>query len=306
MPSLDRQAQVKGFLEGLLEHLVARLEAVDGAGRFLRDPWTRAADGERSAGQGLTCILEGGAVFERAGVGLSDVSGAALPSSASTRTPAIAGQAYRAMGVSLVAHPCNPHAPTAHLNVRFFMTDDGSAWWFGGGYDLTPSYLYEEDLTHWRGTARRAMSMLSAAGVERLERDCDDYFTNRHRRERRGVGGLFVDDLNAAHPLGGSFEHCFSVIRALGESFTEAYLPLVERRQDTPFTDAQKRWQEWRRSRYVEFNLVWDRGTLFGLQSGGRIDSILLSMPPVARWSYGTPPSLGPEEQRLLDALAVR
>jgi coproporphyrinogen III oxidase len=305
MPTPDHQAAVKAFFEQLHGRLVSRLEALDGGGRFLKDPWTREADGEPSRGQGLTCILEDGAVLERAGVGFSDVFGDALPASATQRSPALAGKSYRAMGVSLVAHPANPHAPTAHLNVRFFTTGDGSAWWFGGGYDLTPTYLYDDDLAHWRGTARRAMSMLSSAGVDSLERACDEYFTNRHRRERRGVGGLFVDDLNAAHPLGGPFEHCFSVIRAVGESFAEAYVPLVARRQGTPFTAAQKQWQEWRRSRYVEFNLVWDRGTLFGLQSGGRVDSILLSMPPVARWRYGLPPRVGPEEQRLLDALAI-
>ncbi len=297
-------AEVKQFLEGLRSSCVTALERLDGQGRFLMDPWTRA-EGEVSSGSGLTCILEGGAVFERAGVALSDVAGQVLPPSATQRNPALAGKAYRAMGVSLVAHPANPHAPTAHLNVRFFATDDGTAWWFGGGCDLTPAYLYDDDVASWRLTTRLAMSMLPEAGRESFERACDEYFTLPHRGERRGVGGLFFDDLNESHPFGGSFAQCFAVARAVGERFPAAYLPLVERRKDTPFTEAQKRWQEWRRGRYVEFNLVWDRGTLFGLQSGGRTESILLSMPPVARWSYGLPPLVGPEERRLLEALRV-
>jgi coproporphyrinogen III oxidase len=300
----SQPGEVKAFLERLLERLVSGLEGADKERRFLKDPWSRA-EGEASSGQGLTCILEGGAVFERAGVAFSSVFGRSLPPSATQQNPALAGKAYRAMGVSLVAHPQNPHAPTAHLNVRFFSTEDGTAWWFGGGFDLTPVYLYDEDLAHWRDTARRAMSMLSLMGVASFERACDEYFTLRHRGERRGIGGLFFDDLNESHPFGGSFAHCFSVARAVGEGFSGAYLPLVQRRKSMPFTEAQKRWQQWRRGRYVEFNLVWDRGTLFGLQSGGRADSILLSMPPIARWSYGPPPGLGREEQRLLDALKV-
>jgi coproporphyrinogen III oxidase len=202
-------------------------------------------------------------------------------------------------------HPRNPHAPTVHLNVRSFATDDGSAWWFGGGYDLTPSYLYDDDVEHWHSTARASLPMLRDEVVARMKRDCDEYFTNQHRHERRGIGGLFFDDLNEAHFAGGDFEHSFAVMKALGSSFLSAYVPIVQRRKDQPFTDAQKRWQEWRRSRYVEFNLVWDRGTLFGLQSRGRAESILMSMPPIARWTYGVPKDVGPEEQRLLKALAA-
>ncbi len=304
MSEKSQPAEVKRFLEALQSSLAAGLEGLEAQARFLHDPWTRAA-GEPSSGAGLTLILEGGGVFERVGVALSEVTGASLPPAATQRNPQLTGRAYRAMGVSLVAHPANPHAPTAHLNVRFFSTDDGSAWWFGGGYDLTPAYLYEEDVAHWRRSARQALSMLTPEGVASFERACDEYFTNRHRAERRGIGGVFFDDLGPSHSQGGPFSHCFSVARAVGESFLGAYLPLVSRRKDTPFTEAQKRWQQWRRGRYVEFNLVWDRGTLFGLQSGGRAESILLSMPSVARWTYGLPPDLGPEEHRLLDALRV-
>jgi coproporphyrinogen III oxidase len=302
MEPTPRQLEVRSFLTKLQLKIVAELEALDGAQVFLRDAWDKAP-GEMLSGGGLTCVLEEGAVFERGGVAFSDVRGTALPPSATQRSPHLAGRPYRAMGVSLVMHPRNPHAPTAHLNVRFFSTDDGSAWWFGGGYDLTPTYLYDEDVAHWHGTARRALSILNDATVARLRHDCDVYFTNQHRRERRGIGGIFYDDLNEAHFAGGSFEHCFELTRALGGSFLEAYAPLVERHKDQPFTEPQKRWQEWRRSRYVEFNLVWDRGTLFGLQSRGRAESILMSMPPVARWTYGIPKELGPEEQRVLQAL---
>jgi coproporphyrinogen III oxidase len=304
MDGTSRQSEVKAFLVGLQERILGALEALDGRARFVRDPWTRAP-GEGLAGEGLTCVLDDGAVFEKGGVALSDVRGTALPPSATTRNPGLAGRPYRAMGVSLVMHPRNPHAPTAHLNVRYFSTDDGAVWWFGGGYDLTPAYLYEDDAAHWHGTARAALSMLDEAGYRRLRGDCDVYFTNQHRRERRGIGGVFFDDLEPSHPVGGDFAHCFSMQRAVGESFLPAYVPIVERRKDTPYTDAQKRWQEWRRSRYVEFNLVWDRGTLFGLQSRGRAESILLSMPPVARWTYGVPRDIGEPEQRLLAALAV-
>jgi coproporphyrinogen III oxidase len=305
MDGIAQQAEVKRFLQGLQGRLVEALEGLDGQARFQRDPWVRP-EGEGLAGEGLTCALEGGAVFEKGGVALSDVRGTHLPPSATARNPGLAGRPYRAQGVSLVMHPRNPHAPTAHLNVRHFSTDDGAGWWFGGGYDLTPAYLHEEDLAHWHGTARAALApLLPAGGHARLKADCDAYFTNQHRRERRGVGGVFFDDLDASHPLGGTFAHCFAVQRAVGDSFLPAYLPLVERRKDAPYTEGQKRWQEWRRSRYVEFNLVWDRGTLFGLQSRGRAESILLSMPPVARWTYGVPKDLGPEERRLLEALAV-
>ncbi len=291
------------YLKGLQERIITTLGALDGK-PFARDAWTR--DGDASShltGAGLTTILEDGKVFERGGVAFSDVKGTKLPPAATQRNPHLAGRPYRAMGVSLVMHPRNPHAPTAHLNVRAFATDDGEAWWFGGGYDLTPSYLYDDDSAHWHGAAKAALSMLPAGGYDKLKADCDTYFTNGHRNERRGIGGVFFDDLNEHHQVGGTYAHCFSVMRAVGDSFLEAYAPIVTRRKDTPFTEQQKRWQEWRRSRYVEFNLVWDRGTLFGLQSKGRAESILLSMPPVARWTYGEPDGVGPEERRLLDAL---
>jgi coproporphyrinogen III oxidase len=293
------------YLTGLQERIVGALSALDGK-PFTRDPWTRGGDASAHlTGSGLTTILEDGAVFERGGVAFSDVRGSKLPPAATQRNPQLAGRPYRAMGVSLVMHPRNPHAPTSHLNVRFFATDDGSAWWFGGGFDLTPSYLYDDDTAHWHGTAERALSLLGPEGYQRVRADCDTYFTNGHRNERRGIGGVFFDDLNEQHPVGGTFAHCFAATRAVGDAFLDAYVPLVERRKDQPFTEQQKRWQEWRRSRYVEFNLVWDRGTLFGLQSRGRAESILLSMPPVARWTYGEPQGMGPEERRLLEALKV-
>lgn len=301
---MSTRTQVQEWLEAFHGRLVGQLEVLAGQ-EFGRDAWTR--EGEAGlGGRGLTCVMEDSEVFERGGVAFSDVRGTALPPSATQRKPQLVGKAWRATGVSLVLHPRNPHAPTAHLNVRSFVTEDGSAWWFGGGYDLTPTYLYDEDVAHWHGVAKRVLEpLVGPAGVERLRADCDVYFTNQHRRERRGVGGVFFDDLDEGHGLGGSYDHCVSVMQKTGESFFEAYAPLIERRRGQPWTEAQKRWQEWRRSRYVEFNLVWDRGTLFGLQSRGRAESILMSMPPVARWTYGEPKNLGAEERRLLDALKV-
>ncbi|MBE2253806.1 MAG: oxygen-dependent coproporphyrinogen oxidase [Myxococcus sp.] len=285
---------------GLQEELLRGLSALDGKS-FVRDAWVKPPGGALEGG-GVTCVLEGGGVFERGGVALSDVKGAALPPAATQRNPHLSGRSYRAMGVSLVVHPTNPNVPTAHLNVRSFRTDDGAAWWFGGGFDLTPYFYEPDDEAHWRRVSRQLCA--SDAMYERLSADCDAYFTLKHRNERRGLGGLFFDDLNEAHPFGGGFEHCFAFTLSVGRAFLEAYAPIVERRRAQPYTEADRAWQAYRRGRYVEFNLVWDRGTLFGLQSGGRTESILMSMPPHASWQYG-PPVTDARQRRLVERLTV-
>lgn len=290
--------------EGAHAELVRTLGDWDGRA-FVHDAWTKPA-GSPLEGRGVTCILEEGRLFERAGVALSDVQGRALPPSATRRNPHLAGKPFRAIGVSLVLHPRNPNVPTAHLNVRSFQTLDASAWWFGGGFDLTP-FLYEaEDERSWHGAARRLCEVHGGPAMyERLRADCDDYFTLPHRAERRGVGGLFFDDLNEAHPFGGDFERCLAFVRSIAPGFLAAYAPIVAARREQPFTDAERAWQLHRRGRYVEFNLVWDRGTHFGLQSGGRTESILLSMPPLATWRYGEPPDLDDRMRALLERVRV-
>ncbi len=295
---------VKPMLESLLNTITRELGRLDGR-EFLRDVWSREPGGPLEGG-GTTCILEGGAVIERGGVALSDVRGRALPPAATQRNPNLAGRGFRAMGVSLVIHPRNPFVPTSHLNVRFFTTEDGEAWWFGGGFDLTPYFYDESDERHWHSVARATCGPYGGeATAQKLSADCDEYFTLKHRQERRGVGGLFYDDLNQAHPLGGSFEKCLAFTTAVGHAYLDAYVPLVERHRDDPYSDAHRAWQAHRRGRYVEFNLVWDRGTLFGLQSQGRTESILMSMPPSASWQYGTPPPPTPAATRLLERIRV-
>jgi coproporphyrinogen III oxidase len=242
-------------------------------------------------------VLENGAVFERAGASFSDVRGTALPPSATARQPQLAGRPYRAAGVSVVIHPLNPHVPTSHMNVRGFSTDDGAAWWFGGGYDLTPYYPYAEDARAWHQTAKAA----TGGRYAELKRACDEYFVNKHRDEARGIGGVFVDDLND-----GDRDSCFALIRRIGDSFLDAYAPIVEKRKATPYGDRERQWQLYRRGRYVEFNLVWDRGTLFGLQSKGRTESILTSMPPLVAWKYDYAPEPGSPEARLAELLKPR
>jgi coproporphyrinogen III oxidase len=282
---------VERFLEGLQQDIVAGLAALDG-GAFLRDAWARP-----QGGGGVTCILEGGEVFERAGVGYSLVHGHGLPPSASAARPELAGRAFRAMGVSLVVHPRNPYVPTVHMNVRCFAAEKAGeqpVWWFGGGMDLTPCYGFEDDVRHFHRTCRDALAPFGADFHARYKRWCDEYFFIRHRNEPRGVGGIFFDDL---HEPG--FDACFSLVRSVGEHFLPAYEPIVERRRGEAYGERERDFQAYRRGRYVEFNLVYDRGTLFGLQSGGRTESILMSMPPLVRWRYDWTPGPGTPEARL-------
>jgi coproporphyrinogen III oxidase len=288
---------VVAYLKDLQSRLFARFEGLDGRATFLKDPWSRPASDVQLAGNGLTAVLEGGAVFERGGASFSDVRGNKLPPSASAQKPELAGRSYRAAGVSVVMHPLNPHVPTSHMNVRAFATDDGAGWWFGGGYDLTPYYPYEEDAKHWHRTAKGAVG----ARYAEMKKMCDEYFVLKHRNEARGVGGLFIDDLND-----GDFEKSFAVIRAIGDSFLDAYVPIVERRVKTAYGERERAWQLYRRGRYVEFNLVWDRGTLFGLQSRGRTESILTSMPPLVSWKYDHHPEVGSPEAALAKFLEPR
>jgi len=296
MTGFDR---VRTWLGTLQDRICAALEAADGQARFVEDHWTR-----EEGGGGRTRILRGGGVFEQAGVGFSDVSGAALPPSATAARPELAGASWRATGVSLVVHPRNPHVPTSHMNVRHFRATRGGrtvAWWFGGGFDLTPFYPRDEDIVHWHRTARVLCEPFGGeARYQAHKAACDRYFFLRHRNETRGVGGLFFDDLHD------DFERDFAYLRAVGEGYLDAYLPIVEVRRDTPHGEREREFQLYRRGRYVEFNLVLDRGTLFGLQSGGRTESILMSLPPLARWEYGYQPEPGSPEARLAGYLTAR
>ena len=290
-------AAVRAYLTGLQERSVARLEAVDG-GRFLRDEWIRP-----EGGGGVSRVIEDGRVFERGGVNFSDVRGDALPASASAGRPALAGRAWQATGVSLVLHPRNPFAPTVHMNVRMFLaTRDAEApvWWFGGGMDLTPVYGYDEDAIAFHRACRDALAPFGAELHPRWKKACDDYFFLRHRREPRGVGGVFFDDLAE-----GGFERSFAIVRAVGDAFAGAYVPILERRKDHPYGEREREFQAYRRGRYVEFNLVWDRGTAFGLHSNGRAEAILMSMPPRAAWRYDWHPAPGTPEARLHERYLV-
>ncbi|AKC80025.1 oxygen-dependent coproporphyrinogen oxidase [Xanthomonas sp. NCPPB 2865] len=295
MNEFDR---VRDYLTGLQDRICAAVEAIDGSARFAEDLWQR-----EEGGGGRTRILRDGAVFEQAGIGFSDVSGSRLPPSASAHRPELAGATWRACGVSLVFHPHNPHIPTTHANVRYFRAErDGEmvAAWFGGGFDLTPFYPVDEDVLHWHRTAQALCAPFGEERYAAHKRWCDEYFFLRHRNETRGVGGLFFDD------LGQDFERDFAYQRAVGDGFLDAYLPIVERRKDTPYGEREREFQLYRRGRYVEFNLVYDRGTLFGLQSGGRAESILMSLPPRVRWEYGFTPEPGSAEARLMDYLVPR
>jgi coproporphyrinogen III oxidase len=284
--------QVHEFLTALQARIVAALEAVDGAS-FRTDAWQRP-----EGGGGVTRILEEGGVFERAGVNVSRVQGAALPPSATASRPQLAGRAYDAMGLSLVLHPRNPYCPTVHMNVRFFSA--GDAWWFGGGMDLTPYYGFADDARHFHSACRDALAAFGAEYYPRYKRWCDEYFRLRHRGEPRGIGGIFFDDLADR-----DFDHCFALTRSVGEHLLPAYLPILERRKNTPFGERERNFQAYRRGRYVEFNLVYDRGTLFGLQSGGRTESILMSMPPRAEWRYDWKPEPGSPEEALYKEFLV-
>lgn len=292
-------AQVKDYLMNLQDVICQHLEAVDGRARFEEDSWERV-----EGGGGRSRILQQGKVFEQAGVNFSHVYGAQMPASATAHRPELAGRSFHACGVSLVIHPNNPHVPTSHANVRFFIAEkEGEApvWWFGGGFDLTPFYPIEADVKHWHRTARDACAPFGDKYYPNYKRWCDEYFYLPHRDETRGVGGLFFDDLNT-NPAGETdFEHAFGLMRSVGDHFIPAYVPIVERRRATPYTDTERTFQLYRRGRYVEFNLVYDRGTLFGLQTGGRTESILMSMPPLARWQYMYSPEPGSPEARLYE-----
>lgn len=286
---------VRDYLIDLQQRIVAALEKLDGK-PFVRDTWQKSADAPLG-GNGLTCILENGNLLERGGVGFSHVTGSSLPASASAQRPELAGRRFEALGVSLVLHPRNPYVPTVHMNVRYFVAqaeNQPDIFWFGGGMDLTPYYGFEDDARHFHSTCKRALEPFGADKYPRFKKWCDEYFYLKHRDEPRGIGGVFFDDL---HEPG--FEQSFALQRAVGDAFVDAYLPIVERRRDTAYGEREREFQAYRRGRYVEFNLVFDRGTLFGLQSGGRTESILMSLPPVVHWKYDWRPEPGSAEERL-------
>jgi len=287
--------QVKAYLQDLQNRLCTEFEQLDGAATFVRDSWERSA-----GGGGESRVLSGGQIFEQAGVGFSHVFGNEMPPSATKHRPELAGKQFQAVGVSLVLHPNNPYVPTTHANFRFFSAGEKNpVWWFGGGFDLTPYYPFREDVVHWHQTARASCDPFGEDLYPRYKEWCDRYFYLKHRDEPRGVGGLFFDDLNEA-----GFETSFAFLRSVGDSFLDAYVPIVKRRSDHPFGDRQREFQLYRRGRYVEFNLIYDRGTLFGLQSGGRTESILMSLPPQVRWEYNWQPEPGsPEEELYRDYL---
>ena len=276
--------QVKEYLIGLQENIVKGLEEVDG-NPFRKDQWDRP-----EGGGGMSRVIEEGNVFERGGVNFSHVHGDGLPASATAARPELAGRSFEAMGVSLVLHPRNPYAPTVHMNVRFFEAskpDADPVWWFGGGMDLTPYYGFTEDATHFHQTCKNALQPYGNNYYPDFKKWCDKYFYLKHRQEPRGIGGIFFDDLNQP-----DFDTCFNLTKSVGDSFLTAYRPVVERRIDTPYTENERDFQAYRRGRYVEFNLVWDRGTLFGLQTGGRTESILMSLPPIVKWRYDWKPKV--------------
>ena len=291
--SIDVDA-VKAYLLDLQDRVGAALEREDGAQRFREDVWTRV-----EGGGGRSRVLADGGVFEQVGVNFSHVHGSTLPASATAHRPELAGRTFQALGVSLVAHPRNPYVPTSHANVRFFVAEKPGtepAWWFGGGFDLTPYYGFEEDCAHWHHTAKAACDPFDRDYYARFKKWCDDYFYLKHRQEPRGIGGLFFDDLNER-----GFDHCFGFLKSVGDAYLDAYLPIVRKRRHTPHGERERDFQLYRRGRYVEFNLVYDRGTLFGLQSGGRTESILMSLPPHVTWRYNWRPEPGTPEARLYD-----
>jgi len=285
--------QVKAFLLDLQERICAGLSGIDGK-PFVIDRWQRP-----EGGGGCARILENGTVFEKGGVMFSHVTGDQLPSSATAARPELAGATWQAMGVSLVIHPYNPYVPTSHANVRFFIAQKPGAapvWWFGGGFDLTPFYGFDEDCQHWHRSAHEALNGFGTELYPAYKKSCDEYFVLKHRNEPRGIGGVFFDDLHE-----GGFDRCFGIMQAVGNSYLPAYAPIVEKRKDTPYGERQRDFQLYRRGRYVEFNLVFDRGTLFGLQSGGRTESILVSLPPLCAWKYDWSPPPGTPEARLYE-----
>ncbi len=284
--------EIKQYFLKLQQQICTELEQEDDKGFFVEDSWKR-----ESGGGGLTKVMENGLVIEKGGVNFSEVYGENLPPSASAHRPELAGRNFHAMGVSLVIHPHNPYIPTSHMNVRFFLAEkagEDPVWWFGGGFDLTPYYGFEEDAKHWHKTAKNAVDPYGDEYYSKFKKWCDEYFYLKHRQETRGVGGLFFDDFNE---LG--FEQSFAMVRSVGDHFIKAYRPIMAKRKNIEYIEKQKTFQKFRRGRYVEFNLVYDRGTLFGLQSGGRTESILMSLPPEANWGYQWHPEAGSEEEKL-------
>ncbi|WP_105215209.1 oxygen-dependent coproporphyrinogen oxidase [Pseudoalteromonas sp. T1lg22] len=286
--------QVKTYLMALQDKICAGLEEADGGAQFVEDAWQR-----EEGGGGRTRVIRDGNVIEQGGVNYSHVFGASMPASATAHRPELAGRSFHACGVSLVIHPKNPHIPTSHANVRFFIAEkegEEPIWWFGGGFDLTPFYPQLEDVKHWHQVAHDLCAPFGDEVYPKYKTWCDEYFYLKHRDETRGVGGLFFDDLNEW-----GFEKSFAFMQAVGNGYLDAYLPLIAKRKDTPYGEAERQFQLYRRGRYVEFNLVWDRGTLFGLQTGGRTESILMSMPPLARWEYDFNPEPGSPESELYE-----
>jgi len=289
----DMQHEVATYLRQLQDEICNRLSVVDGSA-FREDDWQH----ENGSGGGRTRVLADGVVIEKGGVNFSHITGDKLPQAATNKRPELAGKKFQAMGVSLVIHPRNPFAPTSHMNVRFFIAGadtDNPIWWFGGGFDMTPYYGFKEDAVHWHSAAKQACDPFGHEIYTKYKKWCDDYFYLPHRDEQRGIGGLFFDDLNED-----SFEQSFAFMQSVGNHFIDAYLPILERRKDTAYEQKHRDWQLLRRGRYVEFNLVHDRGTLFGLQSGGRTESILMSMPPLVAWEYQADPEPGTKEEQLL------
>jgi coproporphyrinogen III oxidase len=285
---------VKNYLLSLQDRICAALEQEESEARFIEDIWERS-----EGGGGKTRVLSNGAVFEQAGVNFSHVSGFRLPPSATAKRPELAERQFQAMGVSLVIHPLNPYVPTSHANVRFLVAEkpgEKDVWWFGGGFDLTPYYPFRDDVIHWHRTARAACEPFGETIYPTYKKWCDDYFFLKHRNETRGVGGLFFDDLNEW-----GFDQAFAFMQSVGNHYIPAYLPIVQKRKNTPYGEREREFQLYRRGRYVEFNLVYDRGTLFGLQSGGRTESILMSMPPAAHWRYNWQPEPGSPEAMLYE-----
>lgn len=290
--------KVKQYLMHLQDSICEAIEQEDGKGFFLEDAWQR-----EEGGGGRSRVLTDGIVFESAGINFSHVHGSGLPASATAHRPELVGRSFQAMGVSLVIHPLNPYVPTSHANVRFFIAEKAGAdpvWWFGGGFDLTPYYAFEQDVRHWHTAAKQACEPFGVDVYQRYKKWCDDYFFLKHRNEPRGVGGLFFDDLNEW-----GFEKCFAFMQSVGDHYLNAYQPIVSRRKDTPYGDRERDFQLYRRGRYVEFNLVYDRGTLFGLQTGGRTESILMSMPPLVKWRYNWQPEAGTPEAELYEKYLV-
>lgn len=286
--------EIKAYFLALQDHICLQLETEDGGATFVEDAWQRPG-----GGGGRTRVLTNGNVIEKGGVNFSHVYGSGLPASATNARPELAGRSFQAMGVSLVIHPSNPYVPTSHANVRFFIAEkegEPPVWWFGGGFDLTPYYGNREDVVHWHQTAKAACDPFGDDLYATYKKWCDDYFYLPHRNEARGVGGLFFDDLNQP-----DFDYSFNLMKSIGDAYLPAYLPIIQKRKDTPYGDKERQFQLYRRGRYVEFNLVFDRGTLFGLQSGGRTESILMSLPPLVRWDYDSHPTPGSPEASLYD-----